>query len=962
MKKKSLGVHLTTLEPRLLLAGDTTAAMPSSESSRAEVVQTGRAQFDAEGIRSEINTVVFIDSRVEDFETLVNGISSSAEIHLVSPDEDAIRLISDRLARHQGLDSVHLITHGKSGSIQIGDVDLDTQTLRQHRSQIHQWSASLSEQADILVYGCNVAAGVAGQQWINLFAEITGADVAASDDATGAELLKGNWDLEVTTGTIEASNIASDRIKKTYQNVLPITIYAAGQTGEESMELRIDGEAVAAWHQIGGDVSNRVFQEFVFDTDQPIDPSRIEVAFTNDLYRPGEIDRNLMVDRIDIHGTSYESEAPNVLSNGTWDKDIGFAPRFAQYEFLHGNGSFQFAGDQNDGAEYRSFDGTGNNLSNPELGSTGELLVRVADPDYADGVSEPAGQDRPSPRDISNEIAAQTQPTGNSRGLSTAVFIWGQFIDHDIGLSEPPPEDEAAGHGHAEREPLLIPVPEGDPFFDPRGTGNQFIETNRTEAAEGTGTSSENPRQQFNLITAFIDGSMVYGSDLETANKLRTFSNGLLAESDGELLPYDDDGPFSAGDVRAGENSNLTAMHTLFMREHNRLAYELAEQNPDWDDETLYQEARRIVVGQIQAITYNEFLPALLGEYAIPDYYGYDPTVNPGIANEFAHAGYRLGHTMVNDNIRLVGNDGNTIGNPIPLRDAFFNPEVIEANGIDWLLKGMVSGQAEEIDNQIVDSLRNFLFGPPGAGGFDLASLNIARGRDHGLADYNSVRESYGLDRVESFAEITSDKELQQKLESLYGTVDNIDLWVGGLAEDQVHGSSLGELMHTIVADQFLRLRDGDRFWYENDLTGDSLDFVRSTKLSEVIQRNTAVTNIQQDVMFVKPEISGQITKSVGRFGSRPARYVTVSLYNDADQVVATTTTDNRGQYWFGNIAMTGEYRVVVDARGDKTLEQTVSLSRGDEIASDVDFELNRRSRHFYGSHHYFFSFIKRRR
>src|SRR5207237_1773310 len=165
--------------------------------------------------------------------------------------------------------------------------------------------------------------------------------------------------------------------------------------------------------------------------------------------------------------------------------------------------------------------------------------------------------------------------------------------------------------------------------------------------------------------------------------------------------------------------------------------------------------------------------------------------------------------------------------------------------GIDPLLKYLSSDPASEIDPQVVDSIRNFLFGPPGSGGLDLASLNIQRGRDHGLADYNSVRAAYGLPKVTSFADITLNKDVQAKLKQLYGTVDNIDLWVGALAEDHVAGGSVGPLFTRIIATQFQNLRDGDRFWFENQFSGATLDTMEHTTLAQIISRNTANKSLQ---------------------------------------------------------------------------------------------------------------------
>ncbi|MFH1301459.1 MAG: peroxidase family protein, partial [Planctomycetota bacterium] len=324
-----------------------------------------------------------------------------------------------------------------------------------------------------------------------------------------------------------------------------------------------------------------------------------------------------------------------------------------------------------------------------------------------------------------------------------------------------------------------------------------------------------------------------------------------LATSDGDLLPYGDDGFFLAGDIRANENAALTSMQTIWMREHNRIATELAQHNPDLTDEELYQQARQIVAAEIQAITFNEFLPALFGSNAISQYQGYDPSVDPSIANEFSTAAYRFGHTMLSSELLRLDENGNTAdeGN-LALLNAFFNPSEVENNGIDSLLRGLTVNLAQEIDNQVVDDVRNFLFGPPGADGFDLASLNIQRGRDHGLSDYNSTRVALGLPAVENFSDITSDPDVAARLEQLYGTVDNIDLWVGGLAEDHLPGSSMGVTFSMIIIDQFQRLRDGDRFWYENVFSGKALHEINNTTLADVIERNSDISGLQENVFF----------------------------------------------------------------------------------------------------------------
>lgn len=590
--------------------------------------------------------------------------------------------------------------------------------------------------------------------------------------------------------------------------------------------------------------------------------------------------------------------------------------------------------------EPRSIDGTGNNLENPELGSTGEQLLRVAPADYGDGVSSPAGADRPSPREISNVLVAhEAEPIPNARQTSAFLYVWGQFLDHDLDLTSNQEEDG---------EEFDIPVPAGDPFFDPEGTGTQVISFTRSQFAPSTGTEAGNPRQQLNELTAWIDGSQIYGSDDETAASLRTFEGGRLIVGDDNLLPTDDEGNFLAGDIRANENIELTSMHTLFVREHNDWADQLATQNPDLGDEAIYQQARAIVIAELQAITYNEFLPALLGRRALSRYEGYDASVDPTIANEFSTAAFRFGHSTINEDVEFFDDDGRAVRDEVELREAFLNPELVRETGIDSILKYVASSQSEELDVQVVDSLRNFLFGAPGQGGLDLASLNIQRGRDHGLADYNTVREAYGLPRVESFDEITSNTEVAQALSDLYGSVDNIDLWVGGIAEDHAPESTVGPLFQRIIADQFERLRDGDRYWYQNLFAGRELRQLERTTLADVLRRNTTITNLQKDVFYMRAEASGLVFADANGNGEQDRREpgvagVTIELLDDEGNVIASTVTDARGKYRFQDFHETGDYQLrMVPPTDDPTTSDIldVLISRGGLRIGGLDFGL----------------------
>ena len=506
--------------------------------------------------------------------------------------------------------------------------------------------------------------------------------------------------------------------------------------------------------------------------------------------------------------------------------------------------------------EPRSIDGSGNNTVEPLMGAAETVLVRVAPSDYADGLSELAGADRASARAVSNALCAQSESLPNAASASDYLWQWGQFLDHDIDLTDGADPTEVAD----------IAVPAGDPFFDPFGTGTQTIAMNRSAYDAATGTSG--PREQVNSITSWIDASNVYGSDEVRAAALRTNDGtGRLRTSDGDLLPFNTDGLpnaggtsetlFLAGDVRANEQVGLLAMHTLFVREHNRIVDRLrrtrAGRNMSGDE--LYEAARRTVGAEMQAITYNEFLPLLLGRDALTRYRGYDPSVEAGIRNEFSTASYRFGHSLLNTTLLRLDRDGIEVAEGhLALRDAFFAPQrLTDEGGIDPVLRGLAAQASQTVDTQLVDDVRNFLFGPPGSGGFDLASLNIQRGRDHGLAGYNDLREAYGLAPAVTFSEISTDPDVVAALASVYATPDDVDAWIGGLAEDHVTGALVGETLRTVLASQFEALRDGDRFWYQRTLGRRDVRRAERMTLARIVRANTGIgREIGRDVFIAR--------------------------------------------------------------------------------------------------------------
>lgn len=502
--------------------------------------------------------------------------------------------------------------------------------------------------------------------------------------------------------------------------------------------------------------------------------------------------------------------------------------------------------------EFRSADAAGTNVQNPSWGMPNTPFLRIAPPAYTDGTDAPSGASRPNARAISNGIAAQSGPTENRKHASALLFQWGQFLDHDLDLSPvtTPPEE------------FDIVVPKGDAQFDPGGTGNETIPLDRTLYTKVNGV-----RQQINDVTAFIDASMVYGSNATRARALRTLDGtGRMKTSAGNLLPFNTDGLpnfpdspafFVAGDFRVNEQVALTAMQTLFVREHNYWAAQIAAKEPKLDDDGLYLRARAIVAAEIQAITYREFLPILLGPNALRPYAGYKPQVNPSIANEFATAAYRVGHTMLPSTLLRSAADGSPHpAGSISLAASFFNPVELPTYGIEPVLSGLTRQPVQEVDTMLVDEIRNFLFGAPGAGGLDLASLNIQRGRDHGLPSFNAVRRSLRLPPVTDFAQLTPDKAVQARFSAVYGSPADLDLWIAGLAEPHVPGAMVGPTFHAILRDQFERLRDGDRFWYESYLPPELVRLVNDQTLARIMKRNFPEGWVlPQNIWFTAPPV-----------------------------------------------------------------------------------------------------------
>jgi hypothetical protein len=637
---------------------------------------------------------------------------------------------------------------------------------------------------------------------------------------------------------------------------------------------------------------------------------------------------------------------------------------------------------------YRPIDETGNNQANAAWGTAGTDLLRVSQAAYADGVNAPSLAGNASARVISDILNNQADPNNPTQDLNTVDqnslsdfgYAWGQFIDHDMDLT---PTSSA--------ELLTIFA---DPN-DPSQMGDQTFA--RSVFDPSTGTGPTDPRQQINAVTSFLDLSQVYGSTDAIADALRSHTGGLLKTSPGNMLPYDnstyftpdqlalfhmanDSGAvatqnlFVTGDVRGNENVELTALQTLFVRNHNRIAGILHHEHPGWTDQQLYQEARKLNIAEYQMITYKYYLPDLLGKNAVPAYTGYQASTDPAIATEFSTIAFRFGHSLLSGGIERHGNNGQDFlpndpaGASISLATDFFDPNVLNPAGvvdpltchistdIGPILKADADGDAQANDLLAINDVRNLLFGNGGQtdNGLDLMARDVERARDDGIGSYNQVRVAYGLPAVTSFAQITSNTQVQAELAKAYPAgVDTIDAFEGGLAEDHVGGSDMGPLFTRILADQFTRLRNGDRFFYLNEsLNFDELNILaQGNTLAQVITANTGITNLQSDVFVYQASISGTVllAGTGTRRGTSPQGMpgVTVQLQDDNGNVIATTVTDSRGHYAFdqqNGLSATGSYTVAIVVPAGFTQVSpnpgTLTITRGGFRATGVNFSL----------------------
>jgi len=536
-------------------------------------------------------------------------------------------------------------------------------------------------------------------------------------------------------------------------------------------------------------------------------------------------------------------------------------------------------------SKYRSFDGKCNNLKVPWWGKKETPLKRLLPNEYDDGINAPRtysvkkGEYLPNPRDVSMRIhsARRTFP-------QTTQFLtfFGQFVDHDITLTARTgyngQEKNCYCGAKYDKDCFNIPIP----YNDYHNKDQKCIPLTRSSAAvEYFGCKFSN-REQVDLVTAWTDLSSVYGLSKEQSKKLRSYKKGYLKTSTNpqthtqslplrsertcDLMKIKESCYFS-GDVRVEDNHYLTTFQQIFVLEHNRIAAKLASLNPSWDDEYLYQEARKINIGQYNHIIYWEFLPVLLGSYAmkkwdlIPLKYGYfnyyDDKINPSTSNEFATAAMRWGHVLVNKYHYGYNQQYDNVGN-WTTDQTVFNHEHGYYNAYNNIVRGLLVQTSYYFTPAVNDWMNNYLFQGMSEhwARLSLPALNIQRGRDHGLPGYNKYRKYCGLKYAYSFNDLDNiPKEVRGKLAGLYKDVNDIDLFTGAMSEIAVEDGVVGPTVACILAQGFRDWKYGDRYYYEtgNPITGfkpNQLQEIRWASLARLICDNTDLYFVQRDPLF----------------------------------------------------------------------------------------------------------------
>ncbi|XP_065579570.1 dual oxidase-like isoform X2 [Artemia franciscana] len=561
--------------------------------------------------------------------------------------------------------------------------------------------------------------------------------------------------------------------------------------------------------------------------------------------------------------------------------------------------------------EKQRYDGWYNNLAHPNWGTVDSHLVRKTPAAYSDGVYMLAGTNRPSPRMISEALMKGADGLPSSANRTALFAFFGQLVSSEILM---------ASESGCPIEMHKIYIEKCDEMYDAECRGNKYMPFHRAWYDHKTGQSPNSPREQTNRITSWIDGSFVYSTSEAWVNTMRSFKNGKFKMDKDGFMPlkntrrvplhnmpaphvmktYNPEKMFLLGDPRTNQNPAILAFAIMFHRFHNVIAERVQGQHPDWSDEEIFQQSRRYVIAVLQNIIMYEFIPAFIGE-GIEPYQSYNPDVHPGVSHVFQAAAFRFGHSLIPPGLykRDAQCNFKKTPNGAPgLRLCTLWWEAMDMfqdqASFEELIMGLSSQLAEREDHVLCNDVRNKLFGPMEFSRRDLGAINIMRGRDMGLSDYNSARKSFKLKPVKEWSEINpqlfkKEPKLFERLKELYNDdINNVDIYVGGMLESN---SGPGPLFRTVIKEQMTRIRDADRFWFENldngFFTADEIEEIRKISIRDVILNTTAIPPeaIQERIMFFQEGDPCPQPQQLNASALEPCNYFTGYDYFEGSEV-----------------------------------------------------------------------------
>ncbi|RWS10581.1 peroxidase-like protein [Dinothrombium tinctorium] len=498
------------------------------------------------------------------------------------------------------------------------------------------------------------------------------------------------------------------------------------------------------------------------------------------------------------------------------------------------------------GNKFRNTDGTCNNLHYPFRGSTFSPFRRLLQPDYADGIREPRNGERgkklPSAKQIDDALS-KYQFNGGLNSNPIAQF-WGLLLSHD--LMKIATTKLQNNNPITCCHPIVMKYRHIQCYEITDDISSKCIEYVRSAAASQWFFRQ---REQLNEQTAYLDASAIYGFYEDTMYQLRTFRDGLLKDSLSKgyaritlKLRYLTANVHLAnvGDDRANERSELIALHSLWIREHNRIAFKLKQINQHWKDERIFQETRRIVVAELQHITYNEYLPLLLSHEASNErfseklvnddyYYGYNPEIDVTISNVFASSAF----IFIKDQLSFCTIEKNNS------KQNFISSSELS----DELIERQIMNLIDSSENSRIKGILGL--------GFNTRA--IQRGRDHGIPSYlkwlHYCRKLTGqqFDEIKTWSDVEKARlfsaKVYNKIKSLYESPNDVDFVIGSFLEASESKSSLPATLKCVISEQFSRLRQGDRYWYENgnmvaSFSREQLEQLRKVSFARIVCDN----------------------------------------------------------------------------------------------------------------------------